>query len=78
MENPRDVRDALSHALDPAHKGAVLVDLVTDPNALSMPPHISRAEVEGFALATTRIVLDGGVGRMLEMAETNLRTMPVP
>ena len=26
----------------------------------------------------TRIVLDGGVGRVLEMAETNLRTTPVP
>jgi pyruvate dehydrogenase (quinone) len=78
VEDPHDVRDALRQALEPGQSGPVLVDLVTDPNALSMPSHISRAEVEGFALATTRIVLDGGVGRMLEMAESNLRNVPVP
>ena len=77
VEDPRDVRDALSQALSPAHPGPVLVDLVTDPMALAMPPRISGEMVEGFALATTKVVLEGGVGRMLEMAESNLRNVPV-
>src|SRR5438132_11273808 len=71
VEQPKDVRAALQDALD--HPGPALVDLVTDPNALSMPPHVSGAQVMGFALAATKVVLSGGVGRMLEMARSNLR-----
>src|SRR5262252_243274 len=29
-----------------------------------------------FALAATKVVLNGGVGRMLEMARSNLRNIP--
>ena len=51
---------------------------VTDPNALSIPPHITAEQVRGFALAATRTVLDGGVGKMLELAQSNLRNIPRP
>ena len=74
IEQPKDVRAGLREAL--AHPGPALVDLVTDPNALSMPPHVSAAQVRGFALAATKVVLSGGVGRMLEMARSNLRNIP--
>ena len=74
IEHPKDVRAGFEDAL--AHPGPALVDLVTDPNALSMPPHISGSQVAGFALAATKVVLNGGVGRMLEMARSNLRNIP--
>ena len=74
IEHPKDVRAGLEDAL--SHPGPALVDLVTDPNALSIPPHISGAQMAGFALAATKVVLDGGVGRMLEMARSNLRNIP--
>jgi len=74
IEQPKDIRAGLKDAL--AHPGPALVDLVTDPNALSIPPHISGAQVRGFALAATKVVLSGGVGRMLEMARSNLRNIP--
>ena len=48
----------------------------TDSNALSLPPHITTEQVRGFALAATRTVLDGRVGRMLELARSNLRNIP--
>ena len=54
------------------------MDLVTDPNVLSVPSHITTAEVKGFALAATKIVLTGGVGEMLKIARTNLRNIPRP
>jgi pyruvate dehydrogenase (quinone) len=76
VEQPTDVHSALTDAL--AHPGPALVDLVTDPNALSIPPHISAAQVKGFALAAGKIVLDGGVGRMLELARANVRNIPRP
>jgi pyruvate dehydrogenase (quinone) len=74
IEQPKDIRAGLKDAL--AHAGPALVDLVTDPNALSIPPHVTVEQMTGFALAATKVVLSGGVGRMLEMARSNLRNIP--
>ena len=76
VEKPKDLAGALKDALK--HKGPALVDVVTDPNALSIPPKISAEMVTGFALSASKIVLDGGVGRMLTMARSNLRNVPRP
>jgi pyruvate dehydrogenase (quinone) len=76
VERPVDVRDGLREAL--ARPGPALVDLVTDPNALSIPPHVSATQVKGFALAAGKVVLDGGVGRMIELARANVRNIPRP
>ena len=61
-----------------ARKGPVLMEFVTDPNALSMPPSITAEQIKGFALAASKIVLDGGVGKMIELARSNLRNIPRP
>ncbi|MEU6641803.1 pyruvate dehydrogenase [Saccharomonospora sp. NPDC046836] len=76
VEDPDRVRDALTEAL--RRPGPALVDLVTDPNALSIPPRITGEMVRGFALAASRTVLDGGVGKMVELARSNLRNIPRP
>jgi pyruvate dehydrogenase (quinone) len=73
---PADVRDALGEAL--SSPDPELVELVTDPNALSIPPKITAEEVGSFALAGGKVILNGGVGRMIEMARTNLRNIPRP
>ncbi|MET8286466.1 pyruvate dehydrogenase [Streptomyces sp. NPDC048448] len=76
VEKPRQLAGALKEAFK--HKGPALVDIVTDPNALSIPPKISADMVTGFALSASKIVLDGGVGRMLQMARSNIRNVPRP
>ncbi|MFF0636460.1 pyruvate dehydrogenase [Nocardia sp. NPDC004151] len=76
VTDPAQVRGALAKAF--AEPGPMLVDVVTDPNALSLPPKIDAAQVKGFALAAGKIVLAGGVGRMVEMARSNLRNIPRP
>ncbi|MFI6054015.1 pyruvate dehydrogenase [Streptomyces violascens] len=76
VEKPKQLAGALKDAFK--HKGPALVDVVTDPNALSIPPKISAEMVSGFALSASKIVLDGGVGRMLQMARSNLRNVPRP
>ncbi|MFC8668374.1 pyruvate dehydrogenase [Streptomyces sp. NPDC057199] len=76
VEKPKQLAGALKDAF--RHKGPALVDIVTDPNALSIPPKISAEMVTGFALSASKIVLDGGVGRMLQMARSNLRNVPRP
>lgn len=71
VEKPADLRSALGDGLN--HPGPALIELVTDPNVLEMPPHVTPEQVRGFALASTKVVLGGGVGRMLDMARANLR-----
>ena len=74
VERPDDIRQALQTAF--AHPGPALVDMVTDPYALSMPPRVTLKQAEGFALATGKIVLNGGVGEMLSLARANVRNIP--
>ncbi|MEU1625269.1 pyruvate dehydrogenase [Streptomyces sp. NPDC020096] len=76
VEKPDAIRDALDEALN--RPGPALVELITDPNALSIPSRITADQVKGFALSAGRTVLEGGVGTMLEMARANLRNIPRP
>ncbi|GAA1122930.1 MULTISPECIES: pyruvate dehydrogenase [Streptomyces violaceusniger group] len=76
VEKPKRLRSALRAALH--HRGPALLDIVTDPNALSIPPKIKAEMVTGFALSASKMVLDGGVGKMLQMARSNLRNVPRP
>ena len=76
VTDPGDVREALMTAFQ--HPGPALVDVVTDRNALSIPPKLTGSQVKGFALAVSRTVLSGGVGRMVQLARSNLRNIPRP
>lgn len=76
VEKPSEVRDALREAF--SHDGPALVDVVTDPNALAIPPKITSEQISGFALSASRTVLTGGVGRMIQLARANLRNVPRP
>jgi len=76
IEKPGDLRAGLGEGLN--HPGPALIELVTDPNVLAMPPHISPEYVKGFALSSAKVVLSGGVGRMLDMARANLKYGTAP
>ena len=74
ITDPKTLNQQLAEAL--ATPGPVLIDVVTDPDALSMPPKITAQQIRGFATASTKVVLGGGVGKMLDLAASNLRNMP--
>ncbi len=76
VEDPRDVRDTLAKGL--ADPGPVLMEFVTDPNALSIPPAITGEQIRGFATSASKMVLGGGVGKMIHLARSNLRNIPRP
>ncbi|SDN04263.1 pyruvate dehydrogenase (quinone) [Geodermatophilus siccatus] len=76
VEDPRDVRSTLEKGL--AEPGPVLMEFVTDPNALSIPPAITGEQIRGFATSATKQVLGGGVGKMIDLARSNLRNIPRP
>ena len=74
ITDPKKLKKQMAQAL--ASPGPVLIDVVTDPDALSMPPHINAQQIRGFATASTKVLLGGGVGKMLDMAASNLRNIP--
>ncbi len=74
VEDPKDIEQAYRDAF--AHDGPALVELVTDPNALSIPPKVTAAQVRGFATAMSRIVMNRGAGEAVAMARSNLRNIP--
>lgn len=76
VEDPTQIRSALRQAF--AHDGPALVDLVTDPRALSLPPKITRQQVSGFTAAMSKEILGGGMGEVMAMARSNLRNVPRP
>lgn len=76
ITRPSLAREQIREAL--AMDGPVLIDIVTDPNALSIPPNITIEMLMGFSKAATKTVLGGGVGHMLDMAQSNLRNIPKP
>jgi pyruvate dehydrogenase (quinone) len=76
VEKPTEIRAALREAF--SHDGPALIDLVTDPRALSLPPKITRAQVSGFTAAMSKEVLGGGLGEVMAMARSNLRNVPRP
>ncbi|GAB3622478.1 pyruvate dehydrogenase [Mariniluteicoccus endophyticus] len=74
VEKPKDLARAYEKAF--VTPGPALVEVMTDPNALSLPPHVSAEQVTGFATAMSRMVLGGGAGEVVSMARSNLRNIP--
>ncbi len=76
VQDPGDIESGLRAVLD--HDGPALLDVVTDPMALSLPPTVTAGQVKGFALAMSKMVMNGGAGEAVQMAKSNLRNIPRP
>jgi pyruvate dehydrogenase (quinone) len=74
VERAEDVRPAIERAF--AHDGPALVDFVTDPRALSMPPKTTVSQVAGMALAMTKLVFAGDSAEVVETIRSNVRNIP--
>ena len=74
VTEPTRLRPALEEAF--AFDGPALVEVMTDPNALSLPPEIRSGQVIGFATAMSKIVLNRGAGEVVSMATSNMRNIP--
>ncbi len=71
VEDPSEVRSALERALDA--DGPVLVDVVTNPSELSLPPKTSLEQARGYSLYLLKEILGGGAGDVLESRGSNVR-----
>jgi pyruvate dehydrogenase (quinone) len=71
VEKHEDIRPAIQLALD--HPGPALIDFVTDPRALAMPPKTTFEQARGFALTTSKLVFHGDVAEVWQQAKSNVR-----
>jgi pyruvate dehydrogenase (quinone) len=70
VENSGDLKSSLQAAF--RHKGPVLVDVVTDPNELALPPKIDAKEVAGYGLYVAKQTLHGRLFESIDELKGNL------
>ncbi len=73
VEKPEDIEPAIKRALD--HKGPALIDFVTDPRALSMPPKVTFEQIRGYALSMGKLVFEGNTAEVLDTVASNIRDL---
>jgi len=73
IEDPAEVQSELQRAF--TSNGPVVVDVVTDPNALSMPPKATFEQAKGFALSMGKMILAGDGGEVIAEMKTNVRNL---
>ncbi|MDB5132458.1 MAG: pyruvate oxidase [Mucilaginibacter sp.] len=66
-----DVKQALQEAF--MFNGPVLVNVMTDPNALAMPPKVEFDQVKGMALSMTKMILNGHMDEVLDTVKANYK-----
>ncbi|MBS1566624.1 MAG: ubiquinone-dependent pyruvate dehydrogenase [Bacteroidetes bacterium] len=71
IRNPDKLDIVLREAF--AEKGPVLVNVLTDPNALAMPPKVDMKMVGGMALAMTRLMLGGHGDEVMDTIKANMK-----
>ncbi len=70
LEDPREVRDAVTRLI--STPGPALLDAVVDPHALSLPPHITFGEAEGFSLSIAKQAIHANLDEVIETVKGNV------
>ncbi|KAE8761485.1 ubiquinone-dependent pyruvate dehydrogenase [Paraburkholderia madseniana] len=68
VEDPALLGDAIKEAF--AHDGPALIDVVTDPLELVMPPKITVDQAKGFSVWMMKAVLNAQASEIVELART--------
>ena len=71
VSDPEEVLTTLLNAFE--LDGPVLVNIMTDPNALAMPPKIEFSQMLGFAQTMYKLMMEGRSKEVLDTIDTNLK-----
>jgi pyruvate dehydrogenase (quinone) len=71
VKEPEEVKQALREAF--LFKGPALINIMTDPNALAMPPKVEFEQVKGMALSMTKLILNGRMDEVLDTVKANYK-----
>ncbi|MGZ3872732.1 MAG: thiamine pyrophosphate-dependent enzyme [Mucilaginibacter sp.] len=71
VNDPDGVKQALQEAF--MYKGPALLNIMTDPNALAMPPKVEFEQVKGMAVSMTKLILNGRMDEVLDTVKANYK-----
>jgi pyruvate dehydrogenase (quinone) len=71
VTEPSEVKAALAQAFQ--YNGPVLVNVMTDPEALAMPPKIEFDQIKGYALTMSKMILGGQMSEVLDTVKSNYK-----
>lgn len=71
INDPDQLEEKLKEAF--LIEGPVLVNVMTDPNALAMPPKIEFKMMKGMALSMTKLMLGGKFDEVLDTVKSNYK-----
>jgi pyruvate dehydrogenase (quinone) len=73
VDQPAELEAGLREAL--AHEGPALVEVMTEPQELSIPPSITLDQMRGFTLYAARSMFSGNGNEVVQLAKSNLRQL---
>lgn len=71
IDDPENLESILKEAF--MYNGPVLVNIMTDPNALAMPPKMELKMVKGMVLSMTKLMLGGKFEEVLDTVKSNYK-----
>lgn len=71
VADPGEVETAIAHALN--EEGPVLLNIMTNPNALAMPPKIEWAQIKGMTESMAKLMLGGKMSEVLDTIKSNYK-----
>ncbi len=71
VSKPEEVENAIANAF--AESGPVLLNIMTNPNALAMPPKIEWAQVKGMTESMAKLMLGGKMSEVFDTVKSNYK-----
>ena len=74
VHEPEEVEPTLIKAIN--IDGPVLINVMTNPDALAMPPKMEWEQMKGFAVSMTKMMLSGRMDEALDIVRANYKHLP--
>lgn len=71
VSDPEEVLNTLCNAFE--LEGPVLINVMTDPNALAMPPKIELGQMVGFAQSMYKLLINGRSQEVIDTINSNFK-----
>jgi pyruvate dehydrogenase (quinone) len=71
VTDPENARQALLEAF--MFDGPVVINIMTDPTALAMPPKVEFEQVKGMALSMSKLILNGRMDEVVDTVKANYK-----
>lgn len=71
VNKPEEVVGAVKEAF--STEGPVLVNVMTDPNSLALPPKIEWSQIKGMTTSMTKMMLGGNIKEVVDTIQSNIK-----